>query len=50
MASEKNTLSSIILFIAAIGIAVRFFGTFLQLATAVIKALEKGQPPKKEEV
>lgn len=49
MASGKNTLASIILFIAAIGIAVRFFGTFLQLVIALGNALEKGGTPKKEE-
>lgn len=49
VAAGKNRVSSIILFIAAIGIAVRFFGTFLQLAASLVKALEKGRTPGKEE-
>lgn len=48
MASGKNTLASIILFIAALGIAVRFFGTFLQLVIALVNALEKSRIPKEE--
>jgi hypothetical protein len=50
MASEKSVLSSIIILIAAIGIAVRFFGTFVQLAAAFVKAFENARNLKKKKV